>query len=409
MTQTNSAPRIDDPAWYVEQDPYPILADLRRNDPVCYLPHLDTFLITRYADIRHIGRTPEIYSSAQGMLLNDVKYGNVANSFFPEGAELVTTTDPPRHRELRRVIAPTFAGPAIDRLETVIRDKSRALIATIEPGVEFDFVEKIAVRLPVQVICALLGVDDSSVADISRWSDDMTRMGDDLTREELADIVASLGPFNDFLMAQIAAKRGNRGVDLLSTLLQAEIDNEKLTDLNVFMLTSATLVAGNETTRHLLGQAVYVLAQHPDERARLVADPGLSGTAVDETLRFVSPVAGFLRTAVSDTELSGTTIKAGQHVYMLYMSGNHDETVFSDPERYDVGRVQQPSHVAFGFGEHVCPGASLARLEVKVFLEELIARFPSWDITGPAIPIMSVLMNGYTHLPVIFHSDQSPR
>jgi cytochrome P450 len=401
MTELATLPKLDDPRFYLD-NPYPTFAWMRREEPVLFFPELRTHAITRYADIRLIGRSPELYCSGQGMLLNDAKYGNVADSFFPDGAELITTSDPPRHRELRRVISPSFAAPVMARMETFVREKAKQLVATIEPDTEFDFIEQIAVVLPIQVICSLLGIEDASIDDVRFWSDQMVRMGGNLSADELGEIANSLGPLNEFLLAQIEDKRGHIGSDLLSTLLRAEIDNEKLTDLNVLMLTTATLVAGNETTRNLIADTIALLAEHPDQRRRLRDEPALSATAVDEALRYASPVTGFIRTATADTELHGRPIREGEHVYLIYMAGNRDDEVFAEPDRFDVARSTQPAHLAFGYGEHVCPGASLARLEARVLLEELLARYPEWQIGSGAEPILSVLSNGYLRLPTTF-------
>src|SRR5262249_5702398 len=163
----------------------------------------------------------------------------------------------------------------------------------IDVGRPIDFVEDVAVPLPIHVICTLLGLDGASLGDVREWSDQMTRMGGDLTRDELAELAACMAPMNEYLGAELEAKRGHEGTDLLSTLPAAEIDNERVTDLNVLMLTTATLVAGNETTRNLMSNMIVTLAEHPEQLELIKADPELAGPAVDEVLRFTSPVTGF--------------------------------------------------------------------------------------------------------------------
>ena len=401
--------RIDDPSWYLQDDAHVMFDEARRDAPVLFYPELNTFLLTRHDDISDVSRTPGIFSSAQGMLLNDAKYGNIASSFFPDGAELITATDPPRHRELRRVIQPTFSAVAVANFEPLIREHCKSLVASIEPGVEIDFVEKMAIPLPIRMICEVLGIEGAPEQDVREWTDQMERMGGDLTHAELTEISNSLEPMNQFLMQALERKRGTTGDNLLSTLLQAEIDNEKLTDMNVLMLTVATMVAGNGTTRALLGDTIFTLAQHPQARADLVQDPSLIPSAINEVLRFVTPVAGFLRTSVEDTEIRGTTIKAGQYVYMSYMAANRDEEVFIDPHSFDVRRGKKVTHLSFGTGEHACPGNSLARLEAHVFMDELLKRFPDWTITGEVEPIMSIMTNGFERLPVTFEEADADR
>jgi cytochrome P450 len=396
--------RIDDPHFYLD-DPYPVLARMRRDAPAFYCEALDTYVVSRYEDVRWISRTPEVFSVTDGILLNDAKYdSHVTDSFFPEGAELISTTDPPRHRELRRVISPAFTPRSIGAMEPAIRDFCRHLLDGVEAGREIELVEEIAVIVPLWVVARFLGLAGDNVPELRYWTDEMIKMGGDLTPEELAQAAANIGPMNEYLVARLAEKRDAPGGDLLSTLAEAEIDNEKLTDLNVLMLSTAVLVAGNATTRNLISAIVHTLAGHPDQRERLVADRALAAGAVDETLRYVSPVPGFLRTALADTEVAGQPIREGQHVYLLYMAANRDETVFDDPDTFDVARPTDIGHLAFGYGQHVCPGASLARLESRILLEELVGRFPSWDVSPTASRTPSVLENGWTSLPVTFHA-----
>ena len=403
MTDLAELVRIDDPHFYVD-DPYPVLARMRAEAPAYYCPDLDTFAITRYEDVRLVSRTPDVFSVADGILLNDAKYSShIADSFFPEGAELISTTDPPRHRELRRVISPAFTPRQVNAMEPGVRQVCRDLLDAIEPGKEMEFVEDVAVVLPLWTIARFLGLPGDNIPQLRYWSDEMVKMGGDLTVEELAEAARNIGPMNEYLAAQLAQKRAAPSEDLLSTLSQSEIDNEKMSDLNVLMLSTAVLVAGNGTTRNLLGCAIAMLAEHPDQRERLVADPALASGTVDETLRYMSPVPGFLRTAKVDTEVAGQPIRKDQHVYLLYMSANRDETVFTDPDTFDIGRPNDPGHLAFGYGQHVCPGNSLARLECRVFLEELIERLPHWEVSSDARRTLSVLENAWTSLPVTFH------
>ena len=381
----------------------PVFARMRNEAPAFYCESLDTFAITRYADVREISRTPGVWSSADGILLNDVKYdGHIADSFFVDGAELIATTDPPRHQELRRVISPAFTPRKVSSMEEGIRAFARELLDTVDAGKEIEFVDEIAVVLPLWTVARFLGLPGDNIPELRHWTDEMVKMGGDLTAEELAAAAAEIGPLNDYLVDQLERKRREPDDGLLSVLTQAEIDNEKLSDLNVLMLSTAVLVAGNGTTRNLLSGIMTMLAEHPEQRAKLAADVSLAAGAVDETLRYVSPVPGFLRTATSDTEVRGQPIRKGQHAYMIYMSANHDDTVFPDPETFDVARPTDPGHVAFGFGQHACPGHSLARLECKVLLEELLPRFPTWEVTSTPTRAVSLLENGWTSLPITF-------
>jgi cytochrome P450 len=403
MTDLTDLVRIDDPDWYLD-DPYPGLARLRAEAPSLYFDHLDTYAITRYHDVREISRTPDVWSVKAGILLNDAKYGNVAESFFPEGAELISATDPPRHRELRRVISPVFTPKLIKQMEGTIREYARDLVDKIEAGTELNFVEEVAVPLPIFTVARLLGLPGDNIAEVRYWSDEMVKMGGDFTQEELIEAAANSAPAGGYLAEWIEKKRDDPDEFLLSTLMRAEIEKERITELNVIMLSTAVLVAGNGTTRNLIGGIVATLAAHPEQLATLVADRSLVPNAVDETLRYVTPVPGFIRTALTDTELHGQPVKQGQHVYLMYMGANHDESVFADPETFDVSRPVDPGHVAFGYGQHVCPGMSVARLEATVLLEELLGRFSSWELTGTPVRQRSVLENAWTTLPVTFQA-----
>jgi cytochrome P450 len=400
--------RIDDPGFY--DDPYDGLARMRRETAAYYLPALDTYVIGRHADVLAISKSPEVWSSASGVLVNDVVHRhNIGDEFFPPSVERLMTTDPPRHRFLRRIISPSMTPRATAALEPVVREFCRDLVARIEPGTEIDFVERLAVPVPLWVIAKLFGLPGDNLGEFREWSDLMMNMGGDFTREELLTATAAMKPMNEYFRAnldrrkqEIARSAGSE--DLMTILVQAEIDHVELTYDNVLGLSLTTLVAGNETTRNLLGWMALAFASHPDQIAALVADPSLAGPAVDEALRWASPVPGFVRTATVDTEVGGVPIRAGQHAYLLYMSANWDETVFENPDRFDVRRKATRAHVAFGFGEHVCPGASITRLESQILFEELITRFSSWELAGEPTKIRSTLQNGWAHVPVVFNA-----
>ena len=405
MTDLAELVRIDDPQFYLG-DPYPVFARMRKEAPALFCEDLNLFAISRYRDVREISRMPEIWSVTGGIVINDAKYkSRVAESFFPEGAELLATTDPPRHRELRRVISPAFTPQRVSSMEDSIRAFVRERLQTIEPGQEIEFAEEFAVTLPLWTVARFLGLPGDNIPQLRYWTDEMVKMTGDLSSEELTQAAANLFPLYEYLIDQLQRKRREPDDGLMTTLMAAEIDNEKLNDMNVLMLSTAVLVAGNGTTRNLVGAIAMALAEHPEQRAKLAADLSLAAGAVDETLRYVSPATGILRTALSDTEVNGQPIEKGQYAYLLYMSANHDETIFEDPERFDITRLMDPGHVAFGYGQHVCPGTSVARLETRVLLEELLTRFPTWEVTGTPQRMVSVLENGWTSLPITFYDQ----
>ena len=401
MTDLDQLVRLDDPQFWLDE-PYPVFARLRAQAPVLYCDSINAFAITRYADVQSISRNPELFSSEAGIVLNDSRYGGVLRAFFPENSELISMSDPPRHRELRRVIAPSFTPRAIADKEPIIRRICRDLISTIPAGEEIDFVETVAVRLPLRVISHLLGLPEEDAHQLRVWTDEMLTVGSALTADELSANVSGLAPLHEYILATFDAKRRQPLDDLISHLVQAEVENEKLTDMNILALSMAALIAGNGTTRNLSGSVVAMLGMHGAERERLAAEPTLAAQAVDETLRYRGPVLGFLRTATDDTKLHGQPIAKGERVFMVYASANRDETIFEDPDVFRITRVQTPSHLAFGYGEHVCPGASLARMEGRVLLEELVDRFSGWELTSEPIRLESIHAAGFSHIPVTF-------
>jgi cytochrome P450 len=401
MTDLANLVRIQDPRFYID-DPYPVFARMRREAPAFFCEELNTFVVTRYDDVRWISRNNDAWSVAEGILLNDVIHGGVAKSFFPEGIEILSLTDPPRHHELRRVMSPAFTPRKIGALHDSVRGFVRELLDRIEPGKEIEFVDEIAAVIPLWVVARLLGLPGDNIGDFRRWTDEFVKMGSAGTVEELAEAAANIQPMAAYLLEAIEEKRRDPDDGLISVLVAAQTDDEKLTDMNIVMLSMEVLTAGNITTRNLLSGATLALAEHPEQRKKLVADPSLAPGAVEEALRYVSPVTAFIRTARLDTEIAGTPVKPGQHAYLLYMAANRDEAAFPDPARFDITRPADPPQLAFGFGQHICIGAGLARLEGKIFLEELISRYPDWEVTGSPQRTVTMLHNGWTSLPVTF-------
>lgn len=401
MSDLAALVRIREPQFYIE-DPYPVFARMRRQAPAFFYEDLDTFVVTRYDDVRRISRSSEGWSVTDGILLNDVIHGGIAQSFFPEGIEILSLTDPPRHHELRRVMSPAFTPRRIAALEGSVRRYIGELLDGLEPDRELEFVDEVAAVVPLWVVAQLLGLPGDNITEFRRWTDEFVKMGSAGTVEELARAAAEIQPMAAYLMEAVAEKRRRPDDGLISLLVAAQAEDQKLDDMNIVMLSMEVLTAGNITTRNMLSGVMLELARNTGERKELVADPTLSAGAVEETLRYVSPVSGFIRTALVDTEIAGTPVNAGQHAYLLYMAANRDESVFPDPDRFDISRPTDPAQLAFGFGPHICIGAPLARLEGKVFLEELISRYPHWDVTGPPQRTVTLLHNGWTSLPITF-------
>jgi cytochrome P450 len=385
-----------DAAFFVREDYYDVLARLRAEDPV-HLCSPGFWAVTRYEDIRDLSRDPAHFCSGRGALVNDP----IRSSGTPMLSRSILHMDPPEHGAFRKLVNRQFTPRALSGLEESIRKSACRLLDAVDTRAETDFVAELAAPFPLMVIAELLGIDEADREDFRRWSDAAIE-SPDLPPEET---MAALGELSAFIVGHIGTKRERRGQDLVSLLVGSEVDGQPLSKEELFMFLLTLLVAGNETTRTLLSGSAIVLAEHPDQRALLAGAPALLPGAVEECLRWVTPVHAFCRTATEDAVVSGTQVRAGDYLCMLYASANRDERVFGpDAAVFDVRRQTVPVHLAFGFGEHVCLGASLARLEGRIFYEELLARFPRYEVTGPAERVLSTTVAGIRSLPVVLAS-----
>jgi cytochrome P450 len=401
--------RIEDPQFYLD-DPLSLFARMRAEAPVFYYEPLDTFVLTKHEDIRFVNRNPAIFSNARGIFLNDVKYQQaqmdgptMTDSFFPSGGEQIGTADPPRHHELRRVVSPAFSARALQLMEDEIRGYCAELVEQIQPGAVTDWME-LAGILPIRVGSLLIGLPDADRDQVRHWSDELEKLGGDLTLEELQSAAAEFATLRSYIVDNVEAKRAAPGQDLLSTLLDAELDDRKVSEANVIMFAMTMLAAGSDTTRALLAGMVWALAKHPGQLARVVANRSLVPGAVEEALRWVTPARAFLRTATRDTEIRGQVMRDGQHVYNMYMAANRDEDVFPHPETFDVARPENDLHQAFGIGTHVCIGARLVRLEAGILLNALLDRFPRFELAAEPVPVQHMIRNSWHDMPVVFGS-----
>jgi cytochrome P450 len=259
-------------------------------------------------------------------------------------------------------------------------------------------VNDLASIVPIAVIAELFGVGDADREEFRRWSDAIIAAPDQDAAEEAS---ADFSHMTSYLLAHVDSPAGE-GNDLLGVLKSAELDGRPLSRLEIMGFCLTLLVAGNETTRTLISGGMEALYRFPDQRAQLVGDSSLLPGAVEELLRWVTPIQAFGRTAVVDVELGGELVPAGDFLVMLYASGNRDESVFGPTASdLEVGRPVAPTHLAFGFGEHLCLGAALARLEARVFFEELLARYPGYELVGPVDYVRSTLVRGAARMPLV--------
>ena len=382
-----------DAAFFVRDDYYDVLAALRAEDPVHECAP-GFWAVSRYEDIRSLSRDPSHFCSGRGALVNDpmrASEGRVQS-------RSILHMDPPEHAAFRGLVNRRFTPRAMSGLAESIRKCASTLLGAVETRDQIDFVAELAAPFPLTVIAELLGIDESDREDFRGWSDAAIE-SPDLPPDQTA---AALGELSGFIMEHIRSKRDRPGGDLVSLLVGSEVGGCPLSRDELFMFLLTLLVAGNETTRTLLSGAALVLDEHPDQRAALASEVSLVPGGVEECLRWVTPVHAFCRTATEDAVVADTRVSEGDYLCMLYASGNRDVRIFGeDASRFDVRRPANPVHLAFGFGEHVCLGASLARLEAKIFLEELLGRFPVYEVTGPAERVLSTTVAGIRSLPVV--------
>lgn len=404
MVQLADLVSIEDPAFY-SVDNTEVLSRMRSEAPVFFYEPLSCWVLSKYQDIKHASRTPQQYTVTKGILVNDARYGEVVeHSFFDEGAELIATLDPPRHGQVRGAIASAFTPRMIALQEEGIRKTVQSLLDRVDAGESFDFVRDIARVIPTQAVASLLGIPDGStdVDQLVFWTDQLFNLGAPLSREELAVSAGHVEEMKQFLLGLMEEKRKAPQDDLLSVLVAAEKDNANITSANITMLAELVFIAGIDTTRNLLSGTQFAFARHPEQLARLVADPALVPQAVEEVLRWFTPVPGFMRNAAADIELRGQTIKQGQYIYLLYFAGNRDEDCWTDADAFDITRRPEPGVLSFGFGQHVCIGAALARLETRVFLEELLRRYSTIDFGGAQRRIPSFMQHGWDELQIVY-------
>jgi cytochrome P450 len=381
---------LHSPDFYAD-DPYPAYRELRATSPVCWNDVTNFWALLKYDDIRFVSSNPALFTSTKGISIPDPQMPN------PVQEGNLIFTDPPRHRQMRKLINAGFTRRRVAVLEPKIREIVRGILDPVEPGSVHEFAEEIAAPLPTRMIAELIGAPPDDWEQFRAWSDAATGTADP---EIELDAFVAIGQLFEYFRKLIAARRADPRDDLLSVLAEAEIDEHRLSDDDLLNLTFLLLVAGNETTRNLIALGTLALIEHPDQCRLLVEDPTLIPGAVEEMLRWNSPVVSMSRTATTDVEIRGRLIAEGDVVTMLYGSANRDEEIFGpDAEEFKVTRHPNP-HIAFGCGEHSCIGAQLARLEATVFFDELLRRFPHLELVGAVDRMRATMVPGVKRMPV---------
>lgn len=387
---------LTDPDTYAAGMPYEAFRALRQRAPVAWHPFKDGpgFLaLTGYDEVLAVSRDSATWSSQQTGVFYDIP--------LPEDAYqlelMMLTMDPPRHTKLRSLVSKGFTPRQVARLNDHIADMARQIVDDVLERGECDFVEDVAGALPSYVIAELLGIP----LDDGRRLYELTEI---MNTGDIADPSVKEAQMQMFLYGTDLAvrKRKDPADDIATSLLNAEVDGERLTDLEFNMFFLLLINAGGDTTRNLVAAGTLALLEHPAERARLAADPSLLPTAIEEMLRYTSPVTVFTRTATKDTELRGISVRKGDRVAMFYPAANRDEAHFTDPDTFDIGRNPN-HHLAFGGGgTHFCLGANLARVEAAAIIPEVMSRMTDLELAGPVERVRSTLMNGIKSMPVLF-------
>jgi len=377
---------------------------LRREAPVYKHPEPDGpgfWVVTRYADVVTVGRDGTTYSSDQkrgGVVVLEEFQPNE----FEQGGNLMLTMDAPEHTRYRKLVNRGFTPRQIGALEVHIREMSNQILDTVIERGECDFVVDVAAELPLQVIAEMLGVPMEDRHKLFEWSNRM--IGSEDPEYIVSEEEVQTAQIEMFMYANALAqeRRANPRDDIVTTLLGAEIDGDTLSemDFNLFFLLIA--VAGNETTRNSISHGIRAFCDYPEQYQLLVNDPSLATPATEEIVRWASPVMYFRRNVTRDTQLGGQELKAGDKVSIWYVSANRDEDVFDDPFTFDI--LRNPNeHVGFGGGgPHHCLGANLARMEIRVLLEEMARRMPTLELAGDVQPLRSNFIGGIKHMPVKF-------
>jgi cytochrome P450 len=380
-------------AYEIHEDPYPVYARLRREAPVYRNDELDFWALSRHEDVLGAFRNIDGFSNASGVSLEPSAFGPDAHRFMS-----FLALDPPRHTRMRSLVGKGFTPTKVAQME----DRIRAIaLEHLEPALEqgsFDFIADFAGKLPMDVISDLVGVPRADRAEVRRLADVVVHREDGLFDVPPAGMEAAL-TLVSYYQAMVDERRKDPGDDLTSALLVAEIDGDRLTDDEIIAFLFLMVVAGNETTTKLLGNAWYWGWRHPDEGAKPFGDRSRVADWIEETLRFDTSSQMLVRVARQTMELHGTTIPEGDRVLLLVGSANRDESVFPDADRYDLER-DTSKLVSFGSGRHFCMGAPMARLEARIGLDELTRRVARYDIDPDGIErVHSINVRGLAGLP----------
>jgi cytochrome P450 len=397
-----------DPKAYADEPRlHTALAHLRAHAPVSLVdhpPYRPFWAVTKHADIMDIERDNALWINAPRPLLATAEADDMQQAQLAAGMGLRTLIhmDDPLHHKMRTIVSDWFRPKAMRALKTRVDELAKRYVDRMaQIGPECDFVQEIAVNYPLFVIMSLLGLPESDFPRMLRLTQELFGGDDDeyrrgITPEEQLPVLLD---FFAYFNALTVARREHPTADLASTIANARIDGEPLSDIDTSSYYVIVATAGHDTTSAAIGGGLLALIEHPDQRERLRADLSLMPTAVEEIIRWVTPVKEFMRTATADTEVRGVPIAEGESVYLSYVSANRDEEVFDNPFTFDVGRDPN-KHLSFGYGVHFCVASALARMEISSFFTELLPRLDSIELAGEPQLISTTFVGGVKHLPV---------
>jgi cholest-4-en-3-one 26-monooxygenase len=380
--------------------PHDVWTRLRADAPVARLEPTGWepfWAITKHADVQYIAKEPLLFSSAGGITLRP------AGAPLPPPTDILVLQDPPKHGPMRRVANASFTPRGV----RARRDDLEAIAVEILDDAlqddEIDFVDRIAAPFPLAVVAAVLGAPRTDVADLFRWTNEIIGKDDPEYRREGESpgqtIKRARGELHGYLRSLIGERRENPKDDLVSLLLGADLEGQPLSDAVLLAYAELLVEAGNETTRNAISGGLLALAENPGEWEKLRANPDIVPDAVEEILRWVSPISHFTRIATEDAKVRGMTIPAGEQVALYFASANRDEDVFDDSFAFRIDRKPNPQ-LAFGFGEHFCMGAQLARVEIEVMYRHLLQRIESFEVSGDVERLSSITNGSIKRLPI---------
>lgn len=410
-----TVPDVFDPYVYAPGIPHEAFRWLRDERPVCWQDEHEVlgwpegpgfWAVTRYADVQHVLRTPEAFSSWLGA--TQIREPDPED--LPFIRRMMLNMDPPEHVRLRRIVSKAFTRRRIEKFSDSVAVRARQLIDAVAERGECDFAAEVTDDFPLLNLSDLMGVPESDRRMLLEWTNRIIGFQDPEHAHTMVDdegkpvnprSPAMLRDMFEYAQQLAAYKREHPADDIMTALATAEIDGRRLSDPELEMFFFLLTVAGNDTVRSAAPGGMLALIEHPDERRRVLDQPDLLDTAVEEMLRWHPPVLSFRRTATEDTEVAGQRIGSGDKVVVFHASANYDERQFAEPMRFDVSRSPN-EHISFGDGPHVCLGAHFARLQLRIFFREALWRMPDMELDGPVHRLVSNFIHGIKHMPVSY-------